>query len=232
MTHRAVAALIRHGDYQQLAETPSAYQPFPLTDKGIIQARQAAQSISRFSDEQNLRIIPQIACSKLLRAWQTASEMASGLGENACIVEEHADLAERCVGSVANLTVQQITDIVKSDPRYADLPADWKSDSHFCLPFDGAESLLEAGRRVANVLQEQMQAVAIENDTDQLKIFVGHGAAFRHAAFHLGILEFQQIARLSMFHCQPVYIELQDDGSWRQVAGEWKIRSNNSAYTD
>ena len=36
---RKFAALIRHGDSQQLAGTPSAHQPFPLTGEGFAQGR-------------------------------------------------------------------------------------------------------------------------------------------------------------------------------------------------
>jgi 2,3-bisphosphoglycerate-dependent phosphoglycerate mutase len=58
-----------------------------------------------------------------------------------------------------------------------------------------------------------------------LALFVGHGAAFRHAAHHLGILTFDQIAELSMYHARPVYLECLPDGRWRQVGGEWKVRA-------
>ena len=39
---RLFAALIRHGEYAQLPDTPSAHQPFALTDKGRAQAYDAA----------------------------------------------------------------------------------------------------------------------------------------------------------------------------------------------
>ena len=42
---RLIAALIRHGDYRQLPDTPSAHQPFPLTDLGEHQAREAAAAL-------------------------------------------------------------------------------------------------------------------------------------------------------------------------------------------
>ena len=41
---RLVAALLRHAEYRQLPDTPSAHQPFPLTDKGRQQAKQAHQA--------------------------------------------------------------------------------------------------------------------------------------------------------------------------------------------
>ncbi len=228
---RLIAALIRHGDYQQLAETPSALQPFPLTEIGKQQAKQAALEMRVQCATQNWQINPVIASSKLLRAWQTADILAQDLFANTAIIQEHIALAERQVGSVANLSVTQIEQIIRDDPRYDTLPKNWKSNSHFCLPFQGAESLLEAGQRVAVYLEQQMQTLTLQKQ-DQVQLFVGHGAAFRHAAYHLGVLQFEQIAQLSMYHCQPIYIERQAEGQWQHIAGAWKIRANNSHYTD
>lgn len=228
---RIIAALIRHGDYQQLADTPSAHQPFPLTNKGQRQAQQLAPLILEQCRQLQCQIQPIIASSKLLRAWQTATTLINSLNDPRLIAQEYSHLAERSVGSVANLSETEIQAIIKQDPRYQDLPPNWKADSHFCLPFQGAESLLDAGQRVATFISSEMQALQ-QSQRNQLKIFVGHGAAFRHAAHHLGILQYEQIAQLSMFHCQPVFIEYRSDGSWQHVAGAWKVRSTHSQFTD
>lgn len=229
---RVIAALIRHGDYQQLPDTPSAYQPFPLTAIGFTRAAELAPLIRLFCQHHLCQIDPIIASSRLLRAWQTAKELATGLNDTAFQIQEYAELAERCVGSMANLSVTQISELVSQDPRFEDLPRNWKSDSRFCLPFQGAESLLDAGKRVATLLSSEMQSLQQQSQSKQLKIFVGHGAAFRHAAYHLGILEYEQIALLSMFHCQPIFIEYLNDGSWQHISGEWKVRKAHSQYTD
>jgi hypothetical protein len=121
--------------------------------------------------------------------------------------------------------------VLQQDPRVSDPPADWKADSHYCLPLQGAESLLQAGERVAAHLTQSMAALA-PGEHDRIKIFVGHGAAFRHAAWHLGVLEFGQIRHLSMYHCRPVMIEYLPGGQWRHVEGEWKVRSESSHFTD
>ena len=84
---------------------------------------------------------------------------------------------------------------------------------------------MQAGQRVAVHLQQQMQVLSSTASVDTVKLFVGHGAAFRHAAHHLGILEFEQLSRLSMFHAQPILLEYAVDGSWRHVHGDWKIRN-------
>ena len=243
---RTIAALIRHGDYYQLEDTPSAWQPFPLNDAGKIHAQSAADNISDVLSEQNWFLCPYCDSSQLLRAWQTAEIICSTLN-NKCShniaqvsdlsIDSFDALAERGVGSAANLSISQIEQIINNDPRFDSLPEHWKSDSNFCLPFQGAESLMGSGKRVADHLikkmsdlQNSVKQSAVRQST--VKLFVGHGAAFRHAAYHLGILKFEQIAQLSMFHGQPVYIELLEDGSWLHIAGQWKIRGEKSCYKD
>lgn len=230
---RLIAALIRHGDYHQLKDTPSAYQPFPLTDKGISQARQAAFKIGNFLERQQSVLAEEMDSSTLLRAYQTADEIRQALPSFKPQHNAFDVLTERCVGaSCANLTNRQIQELVNQDPRHQPLPKHWKSDSHFRLPFEGAESLLDAGKRVATHINLRMSALRHSTQQDTLKLFIGHGAAFRHAAYHLGVLEFGEIARLSMYHCEPVYLELMPDNSWRHIAGDWKVRKKHSHYLD
>lgn len=232
--HRLIAAIIRHGEYHQLPDTPSAHQPFPLAAAGREQAREAAHSIRTVIDETGWALHPVVDCSQLLRAWETATIIVESLGDcfstaprlNACEA-----LAERGLGSGNNLSISVIESVIRDDPRFADLPPDWKSNSRFRLPLQGAESLMDAGERVAAHLERQMKELADAAGPDTLKLFIGHGAAFRHAAFQLGVLEFAQIARLSMFHAAPVFLEYQD-GRWEHVLGDWKVRSRQSGYTD
>lgn len=232
---RLLAALIRHGDYHQLANTPSAHQPFALTANGIEQAKQAGTAISTLLDTHQCALSESIDSSRLLRAWQTANVILESVQQGtptAARIESFDALAERGVGSVANLTIEQIEDIVRQDPRYEELPPDWKSDSHFQLPLQGAESLLQAGQRVATHLEQRMRALEQQAQTDTMKLFVGHGAAFRHAAYHLGILELTQVSKLSMYHAQPVVLEYQASKGWFHVDGEWKPRPNQRDATD
>ena len=248
---RIIAALIRHGDYHQLEDTPSAWQPFPLNEAGKSHARAAAQSISDSLISQNWHLHPECDSSQLLRAWQTAEIICRVFSKDAACsvsirdkglknitqvsnikIDQFEALAERSVGSAANLTISQIEEIMHIDPRFEPLPENWKSNSYFCLPLQGAESLMDSGKRVADHLLKRMSALQEAVSRPTLKLFVGHGAAFRHAAYHLGILQFEQIAELSMYHGQPVFIELLDDGTWVHVAGQWKIRGKKSQYTD
>jgi len=232
---RLIAALIRHGDYQQLPETPSAHQPFPLTVEGETQAQQAASELRITVDTNGWTLSPSVDSSQLLRAWQTAQIITYELADRFPSPPELSgfdELAERGLGSAANLTIGEIKSIIREDPRFPELPADWKSNSHFRLPLQGAESLLEAGERVAAHLNRQMGTLAECTDSDTLKLFIGHGAAFRHAAHHMGVLTYEQIAQLSMYHAQPVFLEYLSGGEWRHIDGEWKVRAKHSEYTD
>ena len=232
---RAIAAIIRHGQYHQRANTPSAHQPFPLTEKGCQQAQNATQAIQQQLAQQGWQLHHEVDCSSLLRAWQTAEILRQQLfkgSEQPGYLQHTAALAERSLGSAANLTVEEIESIVTADPRYPTPPTDWKSNSHYQLPLLGAESLMQSGKRVAAYLQQRMKQLSDGIGRDTLKLFVGHGAAFRHAAYQLGVLKFEQIAELSMYHAEPVYLELLADGSWCHVAGRWKIRQRGVGYND
>ncbi|GAB3383286.1 phosphoglycerate mutase family protein [Spongiibacter taiwanensis] len=227
---RTVIALLRHGDYHQQADTPSALQPWPLTETGRAQARAAAPQLMDFCAEHQLTLAHQIDCSSLLRAWQTAQILADELTRltgTAVTTASFDALWERNVGSAANLTTTQIQQAVASDPRCPPLPDNWKSDSHFRLPLPGAESLMDAGHRVASHIEGAMTNTGSD---PQLKVFVGHGAAIRHAASVMGALAESDIPTLSMYHAQPVFLERIDD-HWHHIGGNWKIR-HREAHAD
>lgn len=232
---RLIAALVRHGDYRQLPETPSAHQPFPLTVEGAVQARQAGEALGMTVDSKGWMLCPAVDSSQLLRAWQTAQIIIEALADRFPTPPQLTafdELAERGLGSAANLTISAIEAVIREDPRFPDLPADWKSNSRFRLPLQGAESLLQAGDRVAAHLKQQMQTLAKDAEDDTLKLFIGHGAAFRHAAYRLGVLDYEQIAQLSMHHAEPVFLEYLPGEEWRQIGGEWKVRAGHGAYLD
>lgn len=232
---RLIAALVRHGDYAQLPETPSAHQPFPLNAAGERHAREAAALLREVCVRNGWQPDSCIDSSRMLRAWQTATLIADELADllpAGFTVASFDALAERCVGAAANLSVTQIEDVIRRDPRFPDVPQGWKSDSHYRLPLQGAESLAEAGERVAVHLRQRLAGPANGPGETRLKIFVGHGAAMRHAAWHLGVLEFDQLARLSMYHGRPVFIEHRADGSWCHAGGDWKVRTRDVAELD
>lgn len=218
-----IAVFLRHGDYHQLPDVPSAHQPFALTEKGRQQAHAAVSLIREMAQKNQWQIQPIIHSSNLLRGWQTADIIANELGAD-YQVEGYDTLAERSMGSAANLTLSQIENILQTDPRFDLPPPNWKSNSHYCLPLQGAESLLQAGERVAKHVMQQMLSLHELPNGSVMQLFIGHGAAFRHAAYHLGVLRFEQIAKLSMYHASPVAMAVAKDQSWKHVAGDWKVR--------
>ena len=232
---RLIAALLRHGEYHQLPDTPSALQPFPLTQLGEEQAERSITLIQGVLQMFKWGVHPVIDSSRLLRGWQTAYVIRKGLQLGSQVrmeVESFDDLAERSLGSAANLSLQQIESVLRDDPRFSTPPAGWKSDSNFRLPLQGAESLMDAGERVAEHLEQRLTELQGQVKRDTVKLFVGHGAAFRHAAHHLGVLAFEQIGALSMHHCRPVFLERLPDGTWQHLTGEWKIRAKGEAFED
>jgi 2,3-bisphosphoglycerate-dependent phosphoglycerate mutase len=221
---KVIMGFVRHGDYHQLSATPSAHQPFALTSEGIAQCFQQADKLSQLITKNDWQLITKLDSSTMLRAWQTADIFKTVINNNGLQVDCYDALAERSVGAVANLSVEQITKVVSNDPRYDDLPDNWKSDSHFRLPFQGAESLLEAGERVAGHIMQKMTEIHA-GDKTKIKLFFGHGASFRHAAYHMGILDFDDIAKLSMFYAEPMLFERDELGQWSHIGGEWKQRT-------
>lgn len=227
--HR-IAIFIRHADYHQRPATPSAHQPFSLTDEGARQALGAVRQIQEMLEGQGWACHPVIHSATMLRAWQTAKIIADGL-EAVMEVAETDLLAERGLGAAANLSLPEIERVIAEDPRCGALPDDWKSDSHFRLPVLGAESLMQAGERVAGYLSSVLDGIS-PGEGGTAVLFVGHGASFRHAAHHLGVLGFDEIAKLSMYHARPVALARDGTGGWHHVAGEWKVRKKTDAVLD
>lgn len=217
-------ALVRHGSYAQAPNTPSAGQPWSLTPGAAAQCRDGAAEIAAIAGQLGLRVHPVIHSSVLLRAWQTAGQLALALGLDVDAIATSEDLIERSVGSFANLSLTEIETALAGDPRSPVPPPGWKSDPHYRLPCPGAESLLEAGARVAGYLRGLAATVA----DDELVVVVGHGAAFRHAAAVLGVLALEEAQGLSMHHARPVVLR-HTNATWRSVAGHWKVRAGEPA---
>ncbi|HEY7772766.1 MAG TPA: histidine phosphatase family protein [Marinagarivorans sp.] len=218
-------ALLRHGEYHQQVHVPSALQPYPLTNRGEAQALKAAQCIQEFAQMHNLAIHQTIDCSPLLRSWQTADIIAKKIDSETMRVESFDALIERSVGSVANLTIAEIEQVISADPRFDKPPLDWKSNSTYRLPFYGAESLMQAGERVQQHIQRAINNLVFECRIPSVKLMVGHGASLRHAAHLMGIIEFDEIAKLSMHHARPIIFEINAMGL-KHVSGEWKTRDS------
>lgn len=227
------AVFLRHGDYQHRKLTPGAYQPYPLTEEGRAQSERCVEKLQKFCTEHKLRIAPVLHTSCLLRAWQTADLIRQKLAAETNLsysLQETEQLCERSVGSLANLSISEIEQVLHDDPRYEVPPPGWKSDSHYKLPYPFAESLMQAGKRAATYIDSVM--AAWPDDAGIMQLFIGHGASFRHASCHKGMLEFEQLAQLSMYHAEPICFTLDREKQWLHQAGAWKIRSHISSYTD
>jgi 2,3-bisphosphoglycerate-dependent phosphoglycerate mutase len=221
------AALIRHAAYRQPDGVPSAHLPYPLSAEGEAQAREAGERLASELSGQGWQVDCIIDSSKILRAWQTAkvlSEVFMRRFPATYVVAEHEALAERSLGAAANLTIEQIEAVIAEDPRYQVPDQGWKRDNRYKLPFCGAESLEEAGARVARHVESRMNDLARDVRHDTVKLFVGHGGAFRLAAVKLGVLDPAATRDLSMHYCGAVLIERLGDGRWQHVGGEWKAR--------
>jgi broad specificity phosphatase PhoE len=228
---RRVLALIRHGEYAQPAGVPSAHLPYGLTAIGVAQAREAALAVLDFARRSALTLEPSIDCSRMRRAWETAHLLGLELQRNTGLTfdcQEFDELAERSVGAVANLRMDAIEAILREDPRCEAPPPGWKRDSDYRLPFQGCESLVQAGTRAARHLWNSANALEVAGREASLKLFVGHGGAFRHAACELGVLSRTDVAQLSMGHGVPVYLEVDRAPNGRDrfvhIAGNWRQR--------
>jgi broad specificity phosphatase PhoE len=222
---RVVAALSRVGAYEQPRGVPSAHLLYPLTSEGEAQAQQLALELCALAERHHLVLHPVIDASPLLRAYQTAciaADVLSAKTHKPFRVEQHAALCERSVGAAANLTLAQIEEILTRDPRYGRPPAQWKCMPTFELPFPGAESLVSAGRRVAEHLRNTATSLASKSRAETLKLFVGHRGALRYAASELGVLELARAPGLSMQHGRPVLIERLTAGPWIHLDGAWQ----------
>jgi len=226
-----IAALIRHGIYEQPTGVPSGHLPHPLTAEGRKQAAELAGELLAMCEENRWRLHPVLFTSTLLRAYETATIAATGLGEALGVevrVVESEMLVERSLGAVANLTLEEIERFVERDPRFASLPPAWKSLSAVKLPFQGCESLLEAGARAAGYLTQTFARVEEQVEENTLVAFIGHGGAFRHAAAALGIFDAETARSVSMYHAKAVALRRSPENRWTHVAGEWKPRRSNS----
>lgn len=229
MPSSIIFALSRHGEYHQPEETPSAWLLHPLTERGREQARTLGKRLHEDASARGWAMDRRWDSSVLLRAWETASLAANAWPDASLTPQIHSspDLMERSVGSAANLRVDQIEEILDKDPRYQRPGPGWKSIPSFRLPVPGAESLLEAGLRVAQHLRQCARDIEHHGTGEQtlLRVVVGHGASLRWAAHALGVLTMDEAKACSMYHAQSVYIERRSEHDWRHVGGEWKPRS-------
>ena len=197
---------LRHSIYQQPKNVPSALLPHPITAEGVAQAKAGAHKIIDYFKEKEHQFPKNIESSSLLRAYQTATIIAEEVFKVTKIdlkITQTDALTERKMGSMANLTVEEIEQIMSKDPRYSCPPRGWKSSKEYKLPYIDCESLDDAGKRVAEYIKNP---TILENFDDQCyRMLIGHGASFRHACHTLGILKEEDIQKLSMHYAEPLF---------------------------
>ena len=222
---RRVAVLVRHGHFDRPEDTASAHSLLPLSETGRAQAEAATGVMAARCADHGLTIDKRVEASQLLRAWQTANVLCEQLTQYTNTthhVIQRDELIERGLGSAANITFTRIRELVALDSRLGDLPEGWRRTPEFRLPFPGAESLMDAGKRVATRIEQSMDSISDDDSQDVARLFVAHSGCLRHAAVVLGALDVRRVSGLSMDFVQSVLIEKLPDGSWVQLAGEFQ----------
>lgn len=224
---RRVAALMRHGHFPRPENTASAHLALPLSDQGREQAKAAADVLLGFASAKGLVIDPYVESSPLLRAHETATVVVDALKRQtgtAFEITNRNELIERGLGSCANLRFDEIESLLAQDPRIEPLPAGWRHIPDFRLSVPGAESLRMAGERAAARIDESLALIDPNEPTSRLRLFVAHAGCLRHAAFVRGALSLENVVNVSMEFAQIVLFEINSDGQWVQLAGDWKKR--------
>jgi 2,3-bisphosphoglycerate-dependent phosphoglycerate mutase len=222
---RRVVGLVRHGHFDRPKNTASAHRILPLSPAGREQARNGVDAIAALCENESLELDTTIEVSQLLRAWQTGAILAETLFERTgktFSVEEHDEIIERGLGSCANLRFDEIEATLALDPRLAPLPVGWRRIPDFCLPVQGAESLMQAGTRTAAYIEASMASIPEDDSRDLLRLFVAHSGCLRHAAVALGVVPKSEVSQLSMDFCQTILLEDSPAIGWNHLAGQWK----------
>ena len=221
---RRIAAFVRHGHFDRPDQTASGHSPRPLSATGRDQATAAAGPIAALCREHGLTVDKRIESSQLLRAWETASLLATALEaetDRSHHVIQRDELIERGLGSAANLTFETIGELLGADPRIGPLPEGWRRMPEFRLPLPGAESLMQAGARTAARVVASMDSMPDDDPTDLARLFVAHSGCLRHAAVVLGAIDVRHVAGLSMGFLDCVLLERLPNGDWIHLAGEF-----------
>jgi 2,3-bisphosphoglycerate-dependent phosphoglycerate mutase len=226
---RRVAAFVRHGHFDRPEGTASAHSLYALSAEGRGQAERAAGPVLEMCQDLALEIDARIEASQLLRAWETANilghalteRMAERTGQRFHVIQRD-ELIERGLGSAANMTFDRIHELLAADPRLGPLPDGWRRMPEFRLPVQGAESLMQAGARVAARVATSMDSIPDEDPRDLVRLFVAHSGCLRHAMVALGALDVRTVPGLSMDFAQTIMVEKLPNGDWVHVGGQFR----------
>ncbi|WP_111979216.1 histidine phosphatase family protein [Algibacillus agarilyticus] len=186
------ALFICHTESDLLPNAPEGQQPFSLTHNGVRSAKQLVKKVDSLSEQLNCRIAHYIDSSQTLAAWQTADAIAEILSLNhghEYKTDAFDALSNASLGALANLSFDDIEDVVRHDPRFPALPDDWRINGCYRLPVQGAESPMDAGKRLIKHVHQRLTALAETAEQATIKIFVSHDKVLRHAMCELGLLK-------------------------------------------
>jgi 2,3-bisphosphoglycerate-dependent phosphoglycerate mutase len=120
------------------------------------------------------------------------------------------------------MTFERIQEMLAADPRLGPLPDGWRRMPEFRLPVQGAESLMQAGARVAARVATSIDSIPDEDPRDVVRLFVAHSGCLRHAAVALGAIDVRTVPELSMDFAQTVMIEKLPNGEWVHIGGQFR----------
>ncbi len=150
-----VLILVRHGEAEHLVSNKTGgWTDTALTDCGKEQARLLAEWLK----DELFPLKPDIYCSDLKRAKETAEPIINQLGLNASY---HRELREKNNGKATGLTKDEAK-LIFNDPE--ELTLDYRA-------YEGAESWREFHHRVSGFMEE------LYKDLDNTAIIVGHGGS-------------------------------------------------------
>lgn len=156
--------LWRHGETDWNRETRFQGQAdVPLNDRGVQQARAAAQALASLRPDE-------IISSDLTRAYDTAHELAAQMGLD---VQVDSRLREIDVGTWSGRTKAEVMELFPDYQRLSEHDIDFRRSSE-------GETLREVGVRVGEALIEMAQ-----RRDGQRVIVAGHGNALRMGLGHL-----------------------------------------------
>lgn len=175
---------VRHGESEwNVQRRICGMVDVALTDKGWVQAREAARVLKEQQQEYQIR---HILVSPLLRARQTAS----------CI-EEALGLKAQIEGRIHEIDFGDLEGVGYEDPRYLSL-----RNEHFCR-FPGGESMVDVAARLYPVLDALPTRFGGEN-----VLLVCHGMMSRVIATYFASYTFQEFQLIRIRNCQIVRYEM------------------------